>query len=275
MGDGIISRRGLGNSSDLSNYYNKTETDNLLSGKVDKVTGKGLSTEDYTTAEKTKLSNIEAEANKTVVVQTTGSSTSSVISQNAVTNLLSRKMDNISYSTGDWNGLSNYVLEFGWSKHNNSTSSGYEYGNRGGTYSRRTGYYVRIGDLCYVNFSMKMIFGGQLGGNYNVAMGYFPFPAYSSYIQTLSLGVFAKLNSNGDQIWTPTAGLALRLIPGERFAVVTQENGYIDIPWDQDDTSSTFYMEGSGVYRVSNFAAGEEPSFDNTGSSAPPVGGQT
>ena len=35
--------------------------------KVDKVAGKGLSTEDYTTVEKTKLSGIEAEANKTVV----------------------------------------------------------------------------------------------------------------------------------------------------------------------------------------------------------------
>lgn len=35
---------------------------NLLSGKVDKVTGKGLSTEDYTTAEKSKLAGIEAGA---------------------------------------------------------------------------------------------------------------------------------------------------------------------------------------------------------------------
>ena len=35
-----------------------------MDNKVDKITGKGLSTEDYTTAEKTKLSGIEAEANK-------------------------------------------------------------------------------------------------------------------------------------------------------------------------------------------------------------------
>ena len=38
-----------------------------LSGKVDKAQGKQLSTEDYTTAEKTKLGGIEAEANKTIV----------------------------------------------------------------------------------------------------------------------------------------------------------------------------------------------------------------
>jgi len=37
---------------------------NLLSAKVDKVTGKGLSTEDYTTAEKQKLAGIEEGANK-------------------------------------------------------------------------------------------------------------------------------------------------------------------------------------------------------------------
>jgi len=47
----------------ITNYfYTQTQTDNLLDDKVDKVAGKGLSTEDYTTAEKTKLSGIEAGA---------------------------------------------------------------------------------------------------------------------------------------------------------------------------------------------------------------------
>lgn len=39
---------------------------NTVSNKVDKVSGKGLSTEDYTTAEKSKLSGIEANANRYV-----------------------------------------------------------------------------------------------------------------------------------------------------------------------------------------------------------------
>ena len=47
---------------DLSNYYTKAEADNLLGDKVDKESGKGLSTEDFTTAEKTKLGGIEAGA---------------------------------------------------------------------------------------------------------------------------------------------------------------------------------------------------------------------
>ena len=50
---------------DLSNYYtkdavyNKTEVDNMLAAKVDKVEGKGLSTEDFTTELKNKLDGLE------------------------------------------------------------------------------------------------------------------------------------------------------------------------------------------------------------------------
>ena len=47
---------------DLSNYYTKTEVNALLSDKVDKVTGKQLSTEDFTSALKTKLEGIQAGA---------------------------------------------------------------------------------------------------------------------------------------------------------------------------------------------------------------------
>lgn len=52
---------------DLTNFYTKEEADGLLNGKVDKVSGKGLSTNDYTTAEKNKLAGIATGANKTVV----------------------------------------------------------------------------------------------------------------------------------------------------------------------------------------------------------------
>lgn len=52
-----------------------------LGGKVDKVDGKGLSTNDYTTAEKNKLGNIETGANKTTVINNlTSTSTSDALS---------------------------------------------------------------------------------------------------------------------------------------------------------------------------------------------------
>lgn len=43
---------------DLSNYYNKVEIESKLDGKVDTIDGKGLSTNDYTTAEKAKLNSL-------------------------------------------------------------------------------------------------------------------------------------------------------------------------------------------------------------------------
>ena len=52
----------LAGKANASTVYTMTETNTLLAGKVDKVQGKGLSTEDFTTAEKNKLSGIEAGA---------------------------------------------------------------------------------------------------------------------------------------------------------------------------------------------------------------------
>lgn len=53
-------------SANVLDKYTKNEMDTRLTNKVDKVEGKGLSTEDYTTIEKIKLSSIEdgAEKNK-------------------------------------------------------------------------------------------------------------------------------------------------------------------------------------------------------------------
>jgi hypothetical protein len=48
----------IGNTSvDLTNYYTKTQTDTLLADKVDKVAGKGLSTNDFSDAYKDMLDN--------------------------------------------------------------------------------------------------------------------------------------------------------------------------------------------------------------------------
>lgn len=48
----------LAGKADSDNVYSKLEVDTALDDKVDKETGKGLSTNDYTTAEKTKLAGI-------------------------------------------------------------------------------------------------------------------------------------------------------------------------------------------------------------------------
>lgn len=54
-------------TTSTASVWSSNKTNSMLSTKVDAVSGKGLSTEDYTTSEKTKLSGIEAQANKTIV----------------------------------------------------------------------------------------------------------------------------------------------------------------------------------------------------------------
>ena len=57
----------LGGDVDLSDYYTKTQVDTALGDKVDKVSGKQLSTEDYTTSEKSKLDGIATGAEVNVI----------------------------------------------------------------------------------------------------------------------------------------------------------------------------------------------------------------
>ncbi len=65
-----------------------TFQNNIDNGKVDKIAGKGLSTNDYTTEEKTKLSGIETGANKTIINNTlTSTSTTQAASANMVKTL--------------------------------------------------------------------------------------------------------------------------------------------------------------------------------------------
>lgn len=212
MGDGFITRRGLGTggSGDLSNYYNKTETDTLLSGKVDKVAGKQLSTEDFTTSYKNKLSSVPDTLH------------------------------------GGWEPT------IGWYKH---LGSGYEYGDRGSgldsEYIWREGDFYYVGDLCYVTFSIKIRFTSLLGSGFYIALGNFPDAGCSGYNggQALTVSVLSKIDDNGGQLWTPTAGVVARVVPNKMFALITKGNGYIDIPWsDVEDTTNIFYLEGSGCY---------------------------
>ena len=63
----------LGTAVDLSGYYTSSQVDGLLANKVSTVSGKGLSTNDYTTTEKNKLSGI---------------ATGAEVNQNAFSNVL-------------------------------------------------------------------------------------------------------------------------------------------------------------------------------------------
>ena len=75
----------IGNTSvDLSNYYNKGQADTLLDAKVDKVLGKGLSTNDFSNAYKDTLDNYTVDS-------VLDSSSTNPIQNGTVTNALNTK----------------------------------------------------------------------------------------------------------------------------------------------------------------------------------------
>lgn len=194
MGDGIISRRGLGNSSDLTNYYDKTETDNLLSGKVDKVEGKQLSDENFTTAEKTKLANISG-----------------------ITN----------YVTGDW------TPSFAYYRPADIYIPMDRWAMPATNYSSQNGSYILIGDLCFVTFSIQGTITSY-PGDYRMGIGPLPFDSgIDMQPLTLSVCIRYS-SSDNSQLWTPTAGIVARIWGNEKYAEILQQNGYIRTKWPSD-----------------------------------------
>lgn len=96
-------------------YYTKSETDTLLNGKVNVVSGKGLSTNDFTNEDKTKLNGIEsgAQVNKIESVKVNGST--QTITNKSVDISVPTKTSQISndsgYITKDVNNLTNYYTK--------------------------------------------------------------------------------------------------------------------------------------------------------------------
>lgn len=78
-----------------------TNAETSLTNKVDKVTGKGLSTNDFTDALKTKLDGIEAGAEvNDPLYGTTGSNTNGAMTQAATTNAIAQKLSHGNLTTG-------------------------------------------------------------------------------------------------------------------------------------------------------------------------------
>lgn len=77
----------------LTNYATEAFVNSQVINKVDKVDGKDLSTNDYTTAEKTKLAGIATGANKTVVDSALSSSSTNPVQNKVINTALSGKSD--------------------------------------------------------------------------------------------------------------------------------------------------------------------------------------
>lgn len=93
-------------AADISDVYSKTEVNGLLNNKVDKESGKGLSTNDYTTAEKNKLSGIATGAQVNVIEKILVNSVEQTVSaQKAVDISVPTKVSDLNNDSGFITGV--------------------------------------------------------------------------------------------------------------------------------------------------------------------------
>ena len=116
----------------IMDAYTKTESDAKylqehqdISGKVDKEPGKGLSTNDYTTTEKNKLAEIEAQANKTVVDSELSSSSENPV-QNKVVKAALDEVDQVPSSGSTGQVLTKTADGYAWQDTQHQNVSGKE-----------------------------------------------------------------------------------------------------------------------------------------------------
>ena len=123
---GDASGKGIDHSSGDIDTYSKTEIDNKLATKVNVEIGKGLSSNDYTLTEKTKLSGIENNANyyvhpsshQTGMITESSALTNLETSENATQHEINLAIDNKINSSVEWSDIQNKPSDYPPSTHN-------------------------------------------------------------------------------------------------------------------------------------------------------------
>jgi len=94
-------------SSNSSNPVQNKVINTALNNKVDKISGKGLSTNDFTDALKTKLDEIEAKANKIIIDTSLSSSSTNPVQNKVINTALGNKVDKVSGKSLSTNDFTN------------------------------------------------------------------------------------------------------------------------------------------------------------------------
>ena len=126
---GDASGKGIDHSSGDIDTYSKTEIDNKLATKVNVEIGKGLSSNDYTLTEKTKLGTVETNANyyvhpsshQTGMITESSALTNLETSENATQHEINLAIDSKINSVGgsvDWSDIQNKPSDYPPSTHN-------------------------------------------------------------------------------------------------------------------------------------------------------------
>ena len=123
---GDATGKGIDHNGGDVDTYTKSEIDAKLDLKVNAETGKGLSSNDYTLTEKTKLSGIESNANyyvhpsshQTGMITESSALTNLETSENATQHEINLAIDNKINSSVDWSDIQNKPSDYPPSTHN-------------------------------------------------------------------------------------------------------------------------------------------------------------
>ena len=157
-----------------------------IENKVDKVVGKDLSTNDYTTEEKNKLENIESGAEENVIENVKVNGTVQTVTNKTVDIPVPTKTSDITNDSGfidkNVNDLTNYYKK---SEIDSKVSSVYKYRGTVATYNNLPSTNLTIGDVYNVedtgdNYAWTGTEWDKLGGDIDLS-------AYYTKIQTDSL----------------------------------------------------------------------------------------
>lgn len=145
-----------------------------LKNKVDKISGKGLSTNDYTTTEKNKLAGIETGANKTVVDSSLDSTSTNPVQNKIITSSFMNKKDPSGTGSFSLNRSSRYSIgNFSFAEGYLTVASG-DYSHAEGSYTTASGDYSHAeGNLTTASGAQSHAEGVNTtaSGNYSHAEG--------------------------------------------------------------------------------------------------------
>ena len=232
--------------SSINNYYNKSETDNLLNDRINinkiaqDVNG---SNADYVVSQSAIKSALNGKIDKSWIKQTTGDDMTWIMSQNAITRALDRKMDKNFYYSGYKNKL--FVYEYG-----ESENKYYDLSNKV-EISHQSYKFITIGGLCHVSFEMEFRFTSlPTVGRWAVIGDLLETSSAELDKQALTVCEMDAMVGNA-RVWKPEPGLSLEIRKNSKYVHLENQNGIYAAVWPQR-TDATIFIAGCGTY-ISNF----------------------
>ena len=268
--------------SSINNYYNKSETDNLLNDRINinkiaqDVNG---SNADYVVSQSAIKSALNGKIDKSWIKQETGNDSAWIMSQNAITSALDGKIDKSAIEQGpgqsnlgimsqkavtdylDGNINWGFYQEGEWTPEIGTfleTEDKYFKLRNFTEYEYQEGQYIKIGKLCHVNFAIKV----KITNYFEVAekeyatIMSFPYRTKRSIRkQALAMMDIGSINENNESSWKPDPGVSYEFrgqwADGNNsrgwHAHIEGTDGIFAIKWPQI-LGRWIYVAGSGTY---------------------------